>query len=406
MTEPSTSHLTNPPWSNKKTLHAQLQRLWDRGLILQQVIDKTELFPKRLIFKTPGSKDLSQQFETVRKWIQSIKKLNGLRIIFKPVQHRIIGENQLPVEAWVDSTDNAVQLLNKQREWQQFKRLVEHTKQHEPQLLDWIAKHSIKALSLADEWSKFLQFISWRKQHPNPGIYLRQVCLKGIDSKFIEQHRPVLLELLNTTLPPDQIQSNYKGARHFEARFGFLSKPPRVRFRLLDPNLPTAFNTSLNNDMDYTLTAADFASLNLSDHLQRIFITENEINFLSFPAQVKSLIIFGSGYGFDALASAQWLKQVEIIYWGDIDTHGFAILDQLRSKFPHVKSLLMDLQTLIDHKTFWGTENKPESKNLNRLNSNEQTVYQALQTDKYQSKLRLEQERIGFDYLQRNLQQL
>lgn len=38
----------------------------------------------------------------------------------------------------------------------------------------------------------------------------------------------------------------------------------------------------------------------------------------------------GAGYGWQALAQAKWLNQCEIYYWGNLDTHGFAILDRLR----------------------------------------------------------------------------
>ncbi len=37
----------------------------------------------------------------------------------------------------------------------------------------------------------------------------------------------------------------------------------------------------------------------------------------------------------EPLAEASWLKERDLFYWGDIDTHGFAILDQLRGHFPH-----------------------------------------------------------------------
>ncbi len=42
------------------------------------------------------------------------------------------------------------------------------------------------------------------------------------------------------------------------------------------------------------------------------------------------------------LAQAGWLARCQVYYWGDIDTHGFAILDQLRTHIPHARSLLMD----------------------------------------------------------------
>jgi hypothetical protein len=49
----------------------------------------------------------------------------------------------------------------------------------------------------------------------------------------------------------------------------------------------------------------------------------------------------------DALEASRWLNDRAIHYWGDIDTHGFAILDQPRGHFAHVESFLMDRATLI-----------------------------------------------------------
>ena len=59
------------------------------------------------------------------------------------------------------------------------------------------------------------------------------------------------------------------------------------------------------------------------------------------------MVIFGAGYGFEMLNHARWLASRRIHYWGDIDTHGFAILDQLRRRFEHVESFLMDRETLL-----------------------------------------------------------
>ena len=63
---------------------------------------------------------------------------------------------------------------------------------------------------------------------------------------------------------------------------------------------------------------------------RRVFITENETNFLAFPPAADAMVVFGAGYGWEALARASWLHRCQLHYWGDIDTHGFAILDQLR----------------------------------------------------------------------------
>ena len=402
-----------PTWTNRAALLQQLQKTWDRGVLLLQSIDQSGFFPKRLVFKTPTSRALSDEFGAVRQWAEQVQKISGFRIVYKTVRHRVVGQQNLAAEAWIDCLDDAIALLGKQPQINAFKNLVELTRQRAPTLLGWVTDHPHKALALADQWPRLLDFIQWRQANPHPQIYLRQVSIPNLDSKFIEQHRADLIPLLDICLPVEQINSEQSGVKQFERRYGFLSRPIRVRLRLLDPKLeligPPADHAQ-HRDNDITLSASDFTALELQttfiSQLDRVFITENEINFLAFPAHPASLVIFGSGYGFDALAQASWLASKQIIYWGDIDSHGFAILDQLRSKFPQVTSLLMDTATLTDHRQFWGQETKPESRPLPRLSANEQTTYQALINNRLGDKLRLEQERLPFAYLTDALQQL
>jgi hypothetical protein len=152
---------------------------------------------------------------------------------------------------------------------------------------------------------------------------------------------------------------------------------------------------------DITLTQSDFETLD--PPVRHVFITENEVNFLAFPPVANSLVIFGAGYGFEVLAGAQWLQTCRVIYWGDIDTHGFAILDQLRTHLPHTQSLLMDHATLMAHAAQWGTEPQPLRRDLPRLTAEENTVYNDLRDNRLRPNLRLEQERIGFGWLQQAL---
>lgn len=400
--------ISSKQWSTKKSLLAQVQKLWDSGLLLQELSlclqqQDTAFFPKRLVFKSPNSKALASEFDAVRGWITEVKKATGFHIIDKTVNHRVIGENSLPAEAWLSNLDAAIELLNKPKEAAAYSGLFTLTQQRSPQLIPWLCQYPLKALSLVDAWPKLLDFIHWRQQHPDPQVYLRQVSLPGIDSKFIEQHRNTLTSLLDLSLPAEQVQVEMTGVKRFELRYGFRAKPERIRFRLLDDNLGELFAAPAGADNDLSVTADDFNVLGqkagFSEQVKRVFITENEINFLSFPPQKNSLLIFGSGYGFDALAQAGWLSDMAIYYWGDIDTHGFAILDQLRSKFPHVRSLMMDERTLMAHADFWGEEDSQTTNTLSRLTAEESSLLQSLLSHTHKKQLRLEQERIQFDYL-------
>jgi hypothetical protein len=203
------------------------------------------------------------------------------------------------------------------------------------------------------------------------------------------------------------------GSAPFARRYGLREKPSRVRFRVLDPALELRVGmarspTELRPE-ELSLLSEDFARLFPTrdpDWLPRVFITENEINFLSFPTVAGSLIVFGSGYGFSSLASAEWLHRCRIHYWGDLDSHGFAILDQLRADFPEVESLLMDRRTLLEHRELWTSELSPTKAELTRLEPEERELYDDLRFDHLAPALRLEQERIRFSWVESALKGL
>ena len=68
----------------------------------------------------------------------------------------------------------------------------------------------------------------WIDERQVPGMYLRQVDVPGVDTKFIGRHRGVLTELLDLQLAPNRIDVT---APDFEGRYGFARKPGYVRFR-------------------------------------------------------------------------------------------------------------------------------------------------------------------------------
>lgn len=389
-------------WTTPADLKAQVHKLWDRGLLLASLSGGEAIFPRRLTLKGPDSRELSERFPEVRDWIAQMSgAADHYRIEWRRVNHRVLGTNEIPVEIWVDTLDDALGFIGKRRSAEQFAALVELTSEGQPELVPWLEKRPLRALELAEEWLRLLAIVAWLRKHPRPAVYLRQIDLPGVHTKFIEEYRSVLAELLDLVLPPEAIDATATGVGGFCRRYGFRDKPLRVRFRVLDPNLSLL---STESDQDITVTQATFSKLDLP--VSKVFITENEINFLSFTNVSGAMVIFGAGYGFDNLAAAHWLSQKEIHYWGDIDTHGFAILNQLRGFAPQALSFLMDQRTLLAHRALWGAEAQPEKGNLVRLNADESALYNQLRQNHWGDRIRLEQERIGFDYLQDAIQKL
>lgn len=114
----------------------------------------------------------------------------------------------------------------------------------------------------------------------------------------------------------------------FERRFGFLYDEPSIRYRILDESI-----LPCSGYRDVSVNSSEFARHDIQG-CHTVFITENKVNGLAFPPFKGGVVIFGLGYGVGDVATAAWLREKRVIYWGDIDTHGYGILSMLRGKIP------------------------------------------------------------------------
>jgi hypothetical protein len=381
-------------WTTPAEVSATLRRRWNKGEFLASSILQGTLYPVSISIKGPTSNQITADFASVQDWVAAWRKQNDVRCEWKTVTHRLFGANEIPIAVHFHNAPEVVRFLGVHREWEEFQKLLDQTRSQLPGILPWLARRSTHALTLCSEWTRILSVVTWIRDHPRSGIYLRQVDLPDVHTKFIEAHYGLISELLDSVLPPQAIVSTARGPGTFNRRYGFLDKPQRVRFRYLDPSC--SIEPSRLGD-DLTIDAKSFAQLN--PPVRRVFITENEINFLAFPNVPRSLIVFGAGYGWSALREARWMEHCELHYWGDIDTHGFSILDQLRKVFPHAQSFLMDTLTFESFRHLCSTEPSPVTRELHRLNPEESQVFNILLNENSLTKPRLEQERIPFSRL-------
>ena len=392
--------MSDPGWTRPADIATQVQRHWDQGRLLRDSlkIDRAD-YPLRLRFRKPTSKELAEDFNRVRDWIAELEAGSresrgfGYTIEWKSVRHRVHGSNDLPSAIVIPSLQDAVRLIGKQRDLASFERLVADCLADFPDLADWFKTFPLRALQHRADWPRLCAVLDYFRARPRPGLYLRQLEIPGVDSKFIETHRGLISEWLDLILPDSAIDTSAAGSRGFNRRYGLRDKPALVRFRILDPTRTVA---GLD---DLSVPAEQFADLSLS--ADTVFITENEINGLAFPAWPGGIVIFGLGYGLDRLARISWLKGTRVIYWGDIDTHGFAILNRLRHYLPDADSLLMDRATLEQHRALWGQEPKQRRflGQLDRLNAEENALFEDLRDNVLGERVRLEQERIDFGWV-------
>jgi hypothetical protein len=386
-------------WTTPDDVRAQIQRLWDRGLILAGRLGGEPVFPFRARLSRPSLRELSERFAEARAWIRALEEGSktvtgaGYEVVYAEINHRQLGPNRVPEAVVVSNADDALSLIGKRRQVEVFERLVEETRDACPALVPWIANRPLELLAHEGDWSEILALVCWFQAHPRPAVYARQIDVPGVHTKFIEARRKLLSELLDSVLNADLLDGDASGVQGFERRYGLRSKPAPVRFRVLDERL------RISGLHDIATPVEQFAELNLP--VRRVFIAENEINGLAFPDAEASIVVFGLGYGLERLGATPWLRHKQIFYWGDLDTHGFAILDRLREIFPAARSILMDRETLLAHRALWGAEPERYGKPLLRLTPDEASLYDDLRLDRLGECVRLEQERIGFAHVAR-----
>lgn len=384
-------------WTAATDVEAALLKLWDRGRILSAKVGGAAIFPVHLRVRGPDSAALAHRFGEAQDWIRSLEAASrsgrgfGFDLIWRDVRHRQLGRNRVPFEIVVPTEADGLRLLRKQGDARRFDEIVGATTLRLPELLPWLARRPLVALQHGGDWHRILSVVEWFRDHPSSGLYLRQLDIEQVDTKFIETRRGLLSELLDIVLARDAVGVPAGAASSFESRYGLLSKPAVIRFRLLGTTGGLAGLTDISTPVDA------FARLELNP--QAVFITENEVNGLAFPEVEDSIVLFGLGYGLDVLAGAEWLRRSRIIYWGDIDTHGFAMLARLRSYFPAVESVLMDEETLSTHRPMWVHEERPFLGELVRLSDAERGVFEALKGNRFGDRIRLEQERIAYRHL-------
>jgi hypothetical protein len=257
-------------------------------------------------------------------------------------------------------------------------------------LFDWVLKAPFQVVAIGDDIHKILRVLRWFADHEQRYSYLRELDIEDVDTKFIETRKGLFSQLLEIILLPEQMNV---AAKTFEEKFGLKTKPHLIRFRILDKSL------ALSGCTDITLPINQFGQLSIP--FKRVFITENEINFLSFPQASESCVIFGGGYRVDLLEKTPWLHAVDVCYWGDIDTHGLNILGQLRAVLPQTRSFLMDEELLLRYRLLWSEEKTPYTGVFSHLTPTEHDLALKLQTGAWGKGVRLEQERIRFSEVER-----
>lgn len=375
-------------WTTPADIAARVRRRWDDGSLLRAYAEGWPFEVFDIPLRGPRASEIGDDLGAVRAWVAALEtgQRGGRRyeLVRQSIGGRRIGRNELPARARLSSFEQAWALLGVGDDVTRFDEAIAAAGGY-PAVRDWVLAHPHRALDLGDQLPTVVSAYEWLDAHRGSGRYLREISAPGVDTKFAEVHRGVLAAMLG-------VPSTATG---FLAGLGLAGKPGLVRVRATPGiGLPAPLS-------ELAARADELADLPVRP--RSALVVENEITYLSVDVPDSGIVLWGKGFEVDQVGRLPWLGDVPVTYWGDLDTHGFAILDRLRAWLPQTRSVLMDRTTLIAHRDRWGLEHSPARSLLTRLTTEESDVYADLVGDVLGDRVRLEQERIDWTWARERL---
>jgi hypothetical protein len=349
--------------------------------------DPAAQWPLVIALGPPSEAEALKQTEAVRAWVEAWRAWRGEgELQWVERRWRVLGTQRLPECLRLDGPHEVCAWIGELARWQLAELRHRTLCQRWPQLAP-VAARLFNLLAEVDDadFTRILAVLAWLEDNPASGLYLRQLPIPGMDTKWIESRKGLLAKLLTG------IRGLPGPSEDFYALCGLQAQPALVYLRLLDP----ALRAATNGLRDICAPAAQLAGMNLKP--STVLVVENLQTGLALPDLPGAVAFIGLGYRVDVLSQISWTRHCKGLYWGDIDTHGYAILHRARGHMPELQSLLMDEATLLQFSALWSTE--PEqctAEDLSLLQPAELAMYQGLKQHRWGHRVRLEQERISW----------
>lgn len=357
---------------------------------LRSLVTGESFFPLEIRFGRPKAGD---DFGKLNREIKALAEADlGYRLEWAERKFRLLGEQKIPSRVWFENEAGFLKILGATRELELFHRNLELTRHECPALLPWLAERAEKMAEYSTEWPELLKVCCYFQANPKPGLYARELPI-AVGTKFIEENEAILDLLLRHLLSLD-FKSDY---RSFEERYGLRFDEPLVRLRLLDAALRERLRLGANDISIPISEARRFDWLGLW-----IIVTENKMNFLTLPALPNALAIWGGGNAAQLLTTVSWINNCRVLYWGDVDVHGFHIVSRLRAAFRHVTTAMMDIPTLEECSKQIRTSKPASYEETKFLTCEERQAYDWVNSNQ---KL-LEQEKIPYVYSVERLREI
>ncbi|WP_436156641.1 DUF3322 domain-containing protein [Polaromonas sp. LjRoot131] len=382
--------MTEPKRLTPQQVHALVRKKWDAYHSSWLVSPLEATWPLTVLLHELTQKDVSSGLAETRKWVQTWRAWDPGSCSVQWVSRRWpSGDQELPTRLVIPSAEAAAAFLGQKSVWDRAKRRYAQWCERFPKLAGSkaAARQSDAVLvEYSDEdFQRLNSLLQWFLDCPRSGLYLRQLPVPDVDTKWVERRRGAVSDLVRHLFNAPDTTSLHQVC-------GLLTEPSRIRIRVLCPQL----RGQLGGLCDIEAPVAELASLPIRP--RTCIVVENQNTGIALPNIAGAVVFMRLGLAVDQLDPIGWIRDAFLqVYWGDLDTHGFAALARARRRFPAMVSVLMTEETLLSHRSMWVREEKPSKvESFDNLTEAEFDVYDGIRSNRWEQQVRLEQERISW----------
>ncbi len=319
--------------------------------------------------------DTTGTADWIARWRQAERTLPPGAVEWASRRWANLGTQQVPVRLSLAGVADIARFARRSREWATASERAAAVLGVLPASPEVVAtlRRKVSAVVGLDEadLERLVGVLTWLLAHPDSGLFVRQLPIRGVHTKWIERHRSLVTSLVS--------------AATGQADLGLASRPELLRLRLLD-------GATIGGVRDLSAPLADACALEVRP--ARVLVVENLESMLALPPLPGVVALHGQGYLARVLGRLPWVREADVLYWGDLDTDGFNILGIAREKVPQVRSILMDRGTVEAYRDLCVPDPKPRRSFSGALTDAELDAVRALAE---LGDVRLEQERIPWE---------
>lgn len=328
----------------------------------------------------PGEAAAGADRDGLVAWVRAWREFDasasaGVLVQWVGRRWRSLGAQRLPARVEVTGSD-ALARLARESEWGTLAAHVRRLREAWPRadLAGVLPPMASKLAALTPaEVGRLVAVATWLAEHPASGLLPRQVPVAGVDTKWLERNRDLVGRCVEGLTSSRDL--------------GLREEAQRFRARVLDPRLVGS------GPGDFTASVEELAKLPLEPAC--VLVVENVESLAALPGLPGVVGVHGQGIHAPELADVPWIAAARVLYWGDLDTHGFRILGSVRGRLPHTESVLMDAATWRRFAHLAGPEPQPYRGRIGYLTASEQQALAGVR----EGDGRLEQERVASDFV-------